>query len=305
MANWWADQCSRVPLLTPSQEITLGQAVQQWLSHPPPVPPAVERRGRRARERFIRANLRLVLSVADRYRSVPVHYRDDLIQAGNLGLIKAVERFDPTRGYRFSTYAYWWIRQGINQFLERSSRTIALPTTHAAHLNRAANAAGDLQGMLGRPPSRSEVAEALGWRVEALERLLARPAATVSLEAPNQFRDDSAPIAESIADPHHSNPADAVELLEQAERLAAALATLPESTRRLVEAVYGLCGQPQTVAQVARAERLNSRRVSALIDGALRHLADQLEGMPLPPPSPRPPPAETPERAEQLCLFVV
>ena len=97
--TWYLNQAGRYPLLTPSQELTLGRQVRDWQDHADP-PHDVVRRGQRARDRFVRANLRLVVAVAGRYRSVPSQYSDDLIQAGNLGLIRAVERFDPARGYK-------------------------------------------------------------------------------------------------------------------------------------------------------------------------------------------------------------
>jgi RNA polymerase primary sigma factor len=112
--QWWGDQCGRVPLLTPAEEIELGTMIQRWLTHPEPCPPGIRRSGQRARDRFIRANLRLAAGfVSNRCnRLAKAHSQEDLIQAANEGLIRAVERFDPSKGYRFSTYAYWWLRQG-------------------------------------------------------------------------------------------------------------------------------------------------------------------------------------------------
>ena len=107
--KWWLDQAGRVPLLTPAEEIELGTLIQRWVTHPQPVPPGIRRAGQRARERFIRANLRLAAGfVSNRcHRLAKQHSEEDLIQAANEGLIRAVERFDPARGYRFSTYANW------------------------------------------------------------------------------------------------------------------------------------------------------------------------------------------------------
>ncbi len=132
---WWLDQIGRYPLLTPAQEIELGTAVQAWLQHsdgPERCPPSIRRRGNRAREQIVRCNLRLAVSYVTKrcQRLMRSHSQDDLIQAANEGIISAVEKFDPTRGYRFSTYAYWWIRQAVNRWVDRYSRAVTIPVLH-------------------------------------------------------------------------------------------------------------------------------------------------------------------------------
>ena len=122
----YLDAVSRIPLLTPSEEVHLAQRVQRWQTGGPGAP-TLERAGRRALNRMVQANLRLVVSIARRYHCATVE-RMDLIQAGNLGLMRAVEKFDPTRGYRFSTYAFWWIRQAISRHLREQGGTIRLPS---------------------------------------------------------------------------------------------------------------------------------------------------------------------------------
>ena len=121
----------RIPVLTPSEEVHLGTLVRGWQDHPAPSA-ALSRRGRRAMERMVSANLRLVVAVVMRQNRRIQHLNHDpldLIQAGNLGLIRAVEKFDPSRGYKFSTYGYWWIRQSINRYLQENSSSIRLPIT--------------------------------------------------------------------------------------------------------------------------------------------------------------------------------
>lgn len=121
----------RIPVLTPSEEVHLGTLVRSWQDHPAPTA-ALARRGRRAMERMVSANLRLVVAVVMRQNRRIQHLNHDpldLIQAGNLGLIRAVEKFDPSRGYKFSTYGYWWIRQSINRYLQENSSSIRLPIT--------------------------------------------------------------------------------------------------------------------------------------------------------------------------------
>jgi RNA polymerase primary sigma factor len=120
----------RLPLLTPAEELHLGTVVQHWLSTPKPSP-GLARRGRRAMDRMVTANLRLVVSVTRHYQTRIRHLQLDpldVVQAGTLGLIRAVERYSPTRGYRFSTYAYWWIRQAVNRHLHEQSGAIRLPS---------------------------------------------------------------------------------------------------------------------------------------------------------------------------------
>ena len=198
----------RVPLLTPEEEITLARAVQDGLrlqeiaeemtmraggSEPCTEAWALEahltpaqlrqrlRRAERARARMITANLRLVVSVARRYRqsSLPL---EDLIQEGTLGLIRAVERFDPSRGYRFSTYAMWWIREGIGRGLAERSRTIRLPASMVEVLSKVRRAQQTLSQSLGRAPGLEEVAEATGLRPLDIREALFRAQEPLSLD---------------------------------------------------------------------------------------------------------------------------
>jgi RNA polymerase primary sigma factor len=122
--SWWLDSIGRIPLLSPAEEIELGTAIQRWQQHPDPCPPGIRRRGQRARDRFVSANLRLVVAYISKrcHRLTRSFDREDLTQAGNMGLITAAERFDPAKGYRFSTYAYWWIRQAINRWVDQHGR---------------------------------------------------------------------------------------------------------------------------------------------------------------------------------------
>ena len=296
--SWWHNQASRWPLLTPSQEILLGQQVRAWLDHPDPVPPAIERRGKRARDHIVRANLRLVLSFAERYRSVPSQYHDDLIQAGNLGLMRAVEKFDPARGYKFSTYAYWWIRQGINSFLEQHGRCIRLPTTHSAQYTRVSTAILELQAQLGRRPTRQEVAEHLDWKPEAIERITSRPVATLSLDQPNISSPDGGVIADVMADP--AGPLlEQLESADQLEQILAAIDLLEPHARRILIDQF-LSATPSTVAELARAEGMKRGTVEKIIHRSLNMLRIILAGGS---PYLQPPTCEPVEQGTQLALF--
>lgn len=287
MASWIHDQARRYPLLTPAQEIHLGQQVRAWLDHPAPAPAAVERRGKRARDRFVRANLRLVLGFVERYRSVPAQYSDDLVQAGMLGLIRAVEKFDPARGYKFSTYAYWWIRQGIHSFLEHYGRSIRLPTTHAAQHTRIQTGLHELSGLLNRDPSRAELAEHLGWSVETLERILSRPAVTVSLEAPSRYC-DGATVAEALPDPA-ADLLEAITSNDDLELLMAAISRLEPRAQRIITDQY-LSPFPSSLQELAKRENMDRSSVRNTITRALHQLRLLLSEQPRPsvlsPPAP-------------------
>lgn len=298
--TWWHDQAARWPLLTASQEIILGQQVRAWLDHPDPVPAAVERRGKRARDRVIRSNLRLVISFAERYRSVPSQYQDDLIQAGNIGLMRAVEKFDPSRGYKFSTYAYWWIRQGIHSFLEQHGRSIRLPTTHSAQYSKIQATILELQPQLNRPPTRQEIADALGWTTSLLERVLTRPSATMSLDQENRRRDDGGNVGETIQDP---GPLllEQVESAEQFEQVLNAIQTLDPRAQRIMHDQF-LSPQPSSLQQLARREGVNRETIRFVINRSLNHLRLILAGVTTSPP-PLPAAAEPVEYGAQLALF--
>lgn len=281
--SWWHDQAGRYPLLTAAQEIGYGQQIRAWLDHPDPVPAAIRRRGERSRERFVRANLRLVINVADRYRSVQPQYADDLIQAGNLGLITAVEKFDPARGYKFSTYAFWWIRQGIHSFLEHHGRSIRLPTTHAAQYTRLQAVTLQLREYLNRPPSRCELADATGWTPETIERVLTRPTATVSLDAPNLSRDDGGNVAETIAAPG----ADLLDLIDSAgqmERLMEAMERLSPMGRLIIEDQFlSPVATPRHV--LARDLGIGREQMRTIVAQSLNQLRLILRGRQLCPPA--------------------
>ena len=207
----------RVPLLTHEQEITLGRQVQELVSleeleaelelraggsKPSPEqlaaaagmsPQQLRKRftaGRRAKERMVAANLRLVVSVAKKYTKRNMELLD-LIQEGTIGLVRGVEKFDPTRGYKFSTYAYWWIRQGITRAIAEKSRTIRLPIHITETLNKLKKGQRDLSQLLGRTPTLTELAEAVELPEDEVKDLLCRARQPVSLETKVGDGDDT------------------------------------------------------------------------------------------------------------------
>jgi RNA polymerase primary sigma factor len=267
--SWWLDQIGRFPLLTPSQELEYGRSIQAWRNHPHPCPTALQRRGIRARDRFISANLRLVINVAKRFRRhVSPDSFTDLIQAGNIGLMEAVERFDPSRGYRFSTYACYWIQMRITGHIERHERTIRMPSTITYKVSTIPKVIRRLMGELGREPTRADLATALDMTEEEVDRIfvIGRPCA--SLDATITHNDSTSTLGELIAttytqddpDPHH-------------EELRQQLPFLPPKARHIIQAVYGIDQGHQTVSQVATDLHIPRRTVARILRQAEHDLA--------------------------------
>ena len=271
--GWWLDQIGRIPLLTPSQEIELGSTVQAWLNHPgfpDSCPAGIRRRGQRAKERFVSANLRLAVSYISKHcnRLAKAHSVDDLVQAANIGLIRAVEKYDPTRGYRFSTYAYWWIRQSVNHWVDTQSRIITIPGSHSQHLSKLAGIRRRLSKELNRDPTRLELAEELGVSLKVFDQLLINARSIGSLDA--TITDDGITLAELI-------PAEGASVEEQEEaqlqaersrQLHESITELPKLHQRVLRAVWGLDCEPVGLRQLAKQEGLSVPELQAVIQSA-------------------------------------
>jgi RNA polymerase primary sigma factor len=191
----------RLPLLTPAEELHLGTVVQEWLTNPSPTA-SLQRRGRRAMDRMVTANLRLVVSVTRHYQTRIRHLQIDpldVIQAGTLGLIRAVERYSPSRGYRFSTYAYWWIRQAVNRYLQEQSGAIRLP----AQVTALAMKARFLQAAEARNLRLAELAARLGESEKRLAFVLrvTHEAHAISLDQPMGGEENDACLGDLIPMP--------------------------------------------------------------------------------------------------------
>jgi RNA polymerase sigma factor (sigma-70 family) len=264
-------EIGRYQLLTPEQELTLGRKVQALVvlqercqdaggQGPGCEYDVLERRtmrlGQRARQHMITANLRLVVNLAKRHQNKGLDLLD-LIQEGSLGLARAVEKYDPTRGHRFSTYAYWWIRQGLNRALSTQSRAIRIPTNVNEQLTRLRAVRARFVQANGVLPNASQLAQMLPTSLGALEELLGWElrSSTVSLQGSGQAKPDGADLADLV-------PSDAMgplELAEQAEHAAAAWDLLDRSSltlkeRRVVMLRFGLddSNEWRTLAEVAR-----------------------------------------------------
>src|SRR5215203_5228817 len=188
-------------LLTPEEELDLGRRARAGDAQ--------------ARARLIEKNLRLVVSVAKRYRGMGLSF-EDLIQEGNIGLMRAVERFDPERGFRFSTYATWWIRQAIGRGVSDKSRTIRVPVHAGEKIRKATRTYNDLSAQLGREATYEEVAQRLGWNVNEVRDTRGAMTETTSLDGPLGTKEDNSELGDFIADERASDAAG--EVIREMER---------------------------------------------------------------------------------------
>lgn len=251
--GWYLNTIGRVPLLTPAEEIELGTAIRSWLDHPDgpdAAPPGVQRRGRRAKDRFVAANLRLSVSyVKNRcQRLIRAGEVDDVIQAANLGLVRAVEKFDPTRGYKFSTYAYWWIRQAVNRHADHHVRLIRMPGLHGQHLAKLTRVTREHEQQHGRSPTHEELAIATGLSVDRIRQLLSEHRRIVSLDLAVGDDGDEV-LGDLLAAP--SDPED--DGSPDLQRLRQQISQLPPQQQELISLRWGFAGPVMDLRTAAAA----------------------------------------------------
>ena len=250
-------EISQVPLLTAAEEVSLAKALEHG--------------DERARQRLIESNLRLVVSVARRYSGRGLSFLD-LIQEGNLGLMKAVERYDWRLGHRFSTYATWWIRQSVTRALADQGRTIRVPAQVVDTINRMARIDRQLTQKLGRAPTVDEVAAEMELTPEKVEHLRRVAQEPVSLAAP--VGDDSTELGELIEDERQLKPGEDMAEAQRDSRVAELVAQLPYRERTILELRYGLGGgQQHTLEEVGRRFGVTRERVRQIETRTLRRLA--------------------------------
>ncbi|MEY4759026.1 MAG: polymerase sigma factor SigA4 [Cyanobacteriota bacterium] len=277
--GWYLSTIGRVPLLTAAEEIELAHHVQagkRLLQLPAeeltPKHKRQLRMAQRARDRMMAANLRLVVSVAKKYQNQGLELLD-LVQEGAIGLERAVDKFDPAMGYKFSTYAYWWIRQGMTRAIDNSARTIRLPIHISEKLSKMRRISRELSHRLGRQPNRLELSHAMDMAPQDLEELMAQSAPCASLDAHARGEEDRSTLGELIADPASNEHMDSMDRHIQKEHLGAWLSQLNDREQKILKLRFGLEGsEPLTLAEIGRLINVSRERVRQLEAKAIMKL---------------------------------
>ncbi|TML17321.1 MAG: sigma-70 family RNA polymerase sigma factor [Actinobacteria bacterium] len=250
-------EIGKVPLLTADQEVYLAKRI--------------ERGDMAAKTHMIEANLRLVVSIAKSYLGRGLSFLD-LIQEGSLGLIRAVEKFDYRKGYKFSTYATWWIRQAVTRAIADKARTIRIPVHMVEKLNKVVHIERQLVQRLGREPQPDEIALELEMTTEEVREILRMAQLPVSLEKPIGEEEESE-LGDFVQDEQAESPFDTASVQLRREDIERALDSLPDRERKVIELRFGLTGaQPCTLEEVGRAFGVTRERIRQIENNTLKRL---------------------------------
>jgi len=258
-------QIERIPLLKPVEEISLAEKIQ-----------SKTRGSHAARHQMIRSNLRLVISIAKRYTNMGLAF-SDLVEEGNIGLMRAVEKFNPKRGYRFSTYASWWIKQAIMRALSNQGKTIRIPVYVYDMISKWRKVRDALTQKLNRIPTRKEIAKVMRvpiLKVKEIENIAGRPG---SLNAPVSL-DSTAELIDLIEDDVTHSPEREMGLMLRDERIHDILQTLDERERKILVLRFGLeKGEPHTLEEVAQNFGITRERIRQIEVAALKKIRSRFQ----------------------------
>ena len=286
--RWYLQQAGRVPMLTPSEEINLGNEVKAYMEIRDLKEPTLEqrkiiKRGVRAKDRMFNANLRLVVHISKKYAEATLGSMTmlDLIQEGNLGLSRAIEKFDPTRGYKFSTYAYWWVRQAVGRSISLSDRVIRLPLNAIAVQKKVAQFVEVYKEENNRIPTIEECAKFCKIRVSTMRAYLEHIPKVSSLDLmmskDNKIFEDSA-ILDFIVDPDLEKQQEQIEIDHGIDQLEGLLAELPERDRWCMELRYGIDELgPMTYQAIAQIMDISRERVRQIEAQCLKRMRRKLD----------------------------